>query len=40
MRKIYFQFYQETYKPSALYRKTKELVAIAALPRQPLHGVP
>ena len=30
MRKIYFQFYQETYKPSALDRKTKELVAIAA----------
>ena len=31
MRKIYFQFYQETYKPSALDRKTKELVAIAAV---------
>lgn len=30
MRKIYFQFYQETYKPSKLDRKTKELVAIAA----------
>ena len=30
MRKIYFQFYKETYKPSALDRKTKELVAIAA----------
>jgi AhpD family alkylhydroperoxidase len=30
MRKIYFQFYQETYKSSALDRKTKELVAIAA----------
>lgn len=30
MRKIYFQFYQETYKASALDRKTKELVAIAA----------
>jgi AhpD family alkylhydroperoxidase len=30
MRKIYFQFYQETYKVSALDRKTKELVAIAA----------
>jgi AhpD family alkylhydroperoxidase len=30
MRKIYFQFYQETYKQSALDRKTKELVAIAA----------
>ena len=30
MRKIYFEFYQATYKPSALDRKTKELVAIAA----------
>ena len=30
MRKIYFQFYQETYKPSALDRKTKEFIAIAA----------
>jgi AhpD family alkylhydroperoxidase len=30
MRKIYFQFYQETYKKSGLDRKTKELVAIAA----------
>jgi AhpD family alkylhydroperoxidase len=30
MRKIYFQFYQETYKASALDRKTKELIAIAA----------
>lgn len=30
MRKIYFRFYQETYKTSALDRKTKELVAIAA----------
>ena len=30
MRKIYFQFYQATYKSSALDRKTKELVAIAA----------
>src|SRR4026207_2154596 len=30
MRKIYFQFYQETYKSSVLDRKTKELVAIAA----------
>src|SRR5436305_13776257 len=30
MRKIYFQFYQETYKTSHLDRKTKELVAIAA----------
>jgi len=30
MRKIYFQFYQETYKSSGLDRKTKELIAIAA----------
>ena len=30
MRKIYFQFYQETYKTSVLDRKTKELIAIAA----------
>src|ERR1700704_7166493 len=30
MRKIYFQFYQETYKSSAIDRKTKELIAIAA----------
>src|SRR5262245_113424 len=29
MRKIYFQFYQETYRTSVLDRKTKELVAIA-----------
>ena len=30
MRKIYFQFYQETYRSSHLDRKTKELIAIAA----------
>ncbi|HEY2930608.1 MAG TPA: carboxymuconolactone decarboxylase family protein [Acidobacteriota bacterium] len=30
MRKIYFEFYRETYKSSVLDRKTKELVAIAA----------
>jgi len=30
MRRIYFKFYQETYKSSVLDRKTKELVAIAA----------
>ena len=30
MRKIYFQFYQETYRTSQLDRKTKELIAIAA----------
>ncbi len=30
MKKIYFKFYQETYKTSRLDRKTKELIAIAA----------
>ena len=30
MKKIYFKFYQETYKTSQLDRKTKELIAIAA----------
>jgi AhpD family alkylhydroperoxidase len=30
MKKIYFQFYKETYKASVLDRKTKELIAIAA----------
>jgi AhpD family alkylhydroperoxidase len=30
MRKIYFDFYQETYKKSNIDRKTKELIAIAA----------
>ncbi len=29
-RELYFQFYKETYKPSVLDRKTKELVAIGA----------
>ena len=29
-REVYFQFYKETYKPSALDRKTKEFIAIAA----------
>jgi len=29
-REIYFQFYKETYRPSAIDRKTKELVAIGA----------
>jgi AhpD family alkylhydroperoxidase len=29
-RDIYFQFYKETYRPSAIDRKTKELIAIAA----------
>jgi AhpD family alkylhydroperoxidase len=30
MKRIYFTFYQETYKPSKIDRKTKELIAIAA----------
>jgi AhpD family alkylhydroperoxidase len=30
MRKIYFKFYEETYRRSHLDRKTKELIAIAA----------
>jgi AhpD family alkylhydroperoxidase len=30
MKKIYFEFYQETYKKSTIDRKTKELIAIAA----------
>jgi AhpD family alkylhydroperoxidase len=30
MKKIYFQFYKETYKTSVVDRKTKELIAIAA----------
>jgi AhpD family alkylhydroperoxidase len=30
MKKIYFEFYQETYKKSRIDRKTKELIAIAA----------
>jgi len=29
-REIYFQFYKETYRPSVLDRKMKELVAISA----------
>jgi AhpD family alkylhydroperoxidase len=29
-REIYFQFYRETYKPSLIDRKNKELIAIAA----------
>jgi AhpD family alkylhydroperoxidase len=29
-RNIYFQFYKETYRPSAIDRKTKELIAIGA----------
>lgn len=30
MKKIYFDFYQETYRKSLIDRKTKELIAIAA----------
>jgi AhpD family alkylhydroperoxidase len=30
MKKIYFEFYQATYKKSQIDRKTKELIAIAA----------
>ncbi len=30
MRKIYFKFYQATYKSSPIDRKQKELIAIAA----------
>ena len=30
MRRIYFKFYEETYKKSNIDRKTKELIAIAA----------
>ncbi|MBI2821716.1 MAG: carboxymuconolactone decarboxylase family protein [Acidobacteria bacterium] len=30
LRKIYFQFYRETYRTSVLDRKNKELIAIAA----------
>ncbi|HYK87834.1 MAG TPA: carboxymuconolactone decarboxylase family protein [Acidobacteriota bacterium] len=30
MKRIYFAFYQETYKKTRLDRKTKELIAIAA----------
>jgi AhpD family alkylhydroperoxidase len=29
-RAIYYQFYKETYKPSVIDRKTKELIAISA----------
>lgn len=30
MKRIYFQFYKETYKATCIDRKTKELIAIAA----------
>jgi AhpD family alkylhydroperoxidase len=29
-REVYFQFYRETYRPSVIDRKNKELIAIAA----------
>ena len=38
MRRIYFQFYKETYKPSKIDRKTKELIAIAASLGLKCHG--
>ena len=37
-REIYFQFYKETYKPSAIDRKTKELIAISASLAAKCHG--
>jgi AhpD family alkylhydroperoxidase len=37
-RDLYFQFYKETYRPSVLDRKTKELVAIAASLAARCHG--
>jgi alkylhydroperoxidase/carboxymuconolactone decarboxylase family protein YurZ len=40
MRKIYFQFYQETYRASVLDRKTKELIAIAASLATHCNGLP
>ena len=30
MRRVYFEFYRQTYKTSPIDRKTKELIAIAA----------
>lgn len=30
MKRIYFKFYKETYKPTQIDRKNKELIAIAA----------
>lgn len=38
MKRIYFQFYKETYKTSAIDRKTKELIAIAASLGFKCHG--
>jgi alkylhydroperoxidase/carboxymuconolactone decarboxylase family protein YurZ len=38
-REIYFQFYKETYRPSVLDRKTKELVAISE-PGREVPGLP
>ena len=38
MKKIYFQFYKETYKSTDIDRKTKELIAIAASLGFKCHG--
>ncbi len=38
MKKVYFKFYRETYKPSSIDRKTKELIAIAASLGYQCHG--
>ena len=38
MRKIYFKFYEETYRRSHIDRKTKELIAIAASLASHCHG--
>lgn len=38
MKKIYFQFYKETYKKTKIDRKTKELIAIAASLGFKCHG--
>jgi len=38
MKKIYFQFYKETYKKTQIDRKTKELIAIAASLGFKCHG--
>jgi AhpD family alkylhydroperoxidase len=37
-REIYFKFYKETYKPSILDRKVKELIAIGASLNAQCHG--
>lgn len=38
MKKIYFQFYKETYKKTEIDRKTKELIAIGASLGFKCHG--